>query len=191
MHLKSWGWVSTTFHENLSKCRHYTNKKYFYVGIAKAEHGYLPQIFKTRSKYGTPTAGIVFNTIIIILFSCADFGQLLQLLNSVYAMALLMEYAAFVKLRLFHKECKLFCRLFFTLYPKKLEPNLSMVLTCSTKTVSHSSTRLGCSHARNPSNDRNFLCFCHIKLVCLCLLRWGTVLGLLGFEGFKKSRMGE
>jgi len=75
----------------------------------KAEHGYLPKIFKTRSKYGTPTAGIIFNTLVIIVFSCADFSQLLQLLNSVYAMALLMEYAAFVKLRLFHKECMFIC----------------------------------------------------------------------------------
>lgn len=72
--------------------------------MGMAERGYLPKIFQTRSKYGTPTAGIVFNTIVIVIFSCADFGQLLELLNSVYAMSLLMEYAAFVKLRLFHKE---------------------------------------------------------------------------------------
>jgi hypothetical protein len=71
----------------------------------EAERGYVPNIFTTRSKFGTPTAGIIFNTIVIIAFSCADFGQLLELLNSVYAMALLMEYAAFVKLRLYHKDC--------------------------------------------------------------------------------------
>jgi len=72
--------------------------------MGMAERGYLPKIFQTRSKFGTPTAGIVFNTIVIVAFSCADFGQLLELLNSVYAMSLLMEYAAFVKLRLYHKE---------------------------------------------------------------------------------------
>lgn len=73
-----------------------------------AERGILPKIFSTRSKHGTPTAGIVFNTMVIIAFSCADFGQLLELLNSVYAISLLMEYAAFVKLRLYHKDCKPF-----------------------------------------------------------------------------------
>ncbi|KAL7532549.1 hypothetical protein ACHAXR_004697 [Thalassiosira sp. AJA248-18] len=72
--------------------------------MGMAERGYLPKIFQTRSKYGTPTAGILFNTCVIVAFSCADFGQLLELLNSVYALSLLMEYAAFVKLRLYHKE---------------------------------------------------------------------------------------
>jgi len=78
------------------------------ITLTKAERGHIPNIFTRRSKYGTPTFGIIFNTFVIIVFSCADFGQLLQLLNSVYAMALLMEYAAFVKLRLYHKECKLY-----------------------------------------------------------------------------------
>ncbi len=89
-----------------------------------AEHGYLPRVFKMRSKYGTPTAGIMFNTLVIIVFSCADFGQLLQLLNSVYAMALLLEYAAFVKLRLFHKECTFSCRLFLAFPAIELISNL-------------------------------------------------------------------
>ncbi|KAL3765240.1 hypothetical protein ACHAW5_010859 [Stephanodiscus triporus] len=57
-----------------------------------------------RSKYGTPSAGIITNTIVIIAFSCADFGQLLELLNCTYAISVLLEYAAFIKLRLFYKE---------------------------------------------------------------------------------------
>lgn len=77
--------------------------------LTKAERGHIPNVFTKRSKYGTPTYGIIFNTLVIIVFSCADFGQLLQLLNSVYAMALLMEYAAFVKLRLYHKERAFLC----------------------------------------------------------------------------------
>lgn len=72
--------------------------------MGMAERGFLPKIFATRSKHGTPTAGIVFNTVVIIAFSCADFGQLLEMLNSVYAISLLMEYAAFVKLRLYRPE---------------------------------------------------------------------------------------
>jgi amino acid transporter len=41
-----------------------------------AERGYLPKIFQKRSKYGTPTTGIIVGTIVIIVFGCADFGQL-------------------------------------------------------------------------------------------------------------------
>jgi amino acid transporter len=83
----------------------------------QAERGYVPNIFTTRSKFGTPTAGIIFNTLVIIVFSCADFGQLLELLNSVYSMALLLEYAAFVKLRLYHKECKFFQSFWYRIVP--------------------------------------------------------------------------
>lgn len=46
-----------------------------------AERGYLPKIFQKRSRYGTPTNGIILGTFVIIVFGCADFGQLLELLN--------------------------------------------------------------------------------------------------------------
>ena len=74
--------------------------------MGMAERGHLPKLFKTRSKYGTPTNGIILGTVVIIVFGCADFGQLLALLNANYAFALLLEYAAFVKLRLYHKDCE-------------------------------------------------------------------------------------
>jgi len=74
--------------------------------MGMAERGYLPKIFQKRSRFGTPTTGIIVGTVVIILFGCADFGQLLELLNANYAVTILMEYAAFVKLRLFHKDCK-------------------------------------------------------------------------------------
>ncbi len=74
--------------------------------MGMAERGYLPKIFQKRSRYGTPTNGIILGTLVIIVFGCADFGQLLELLNANYAIALLLEYAAFVKLRLYHKDCK-------------------------------------------------------------------------------------
>ncbi|KAL7516449.1 hypothetical protein ACHAWX_001480 [Stephanocyclus meneghinianus] len=72
--------------------------------MGMAERGYLPKIFQKRSRYGTPTNGIILGTLVIIVFSCANFGQLLELLNANYAIAVLLEYAAFVKLRLFHKD---------------------------------------------------------------------------------------
>eukprot|EP00956_Cyclotella_meneghiniana_P020928 scaffold37543_cov77-Cyclotella_meneghiniana.AAC.4 len=72
--------------------------------MGMAERGHLPKLFKTRSKYGTPTNGIILGTLVIIIFACADFGQLLELLNANYAIALLLEYAAFVKLRFYRKD---------------------------------------------------------------------------------------
>lgn len=68
--------------------------------MGMAELGYLPNIFKTRSKYGTPTAGILAGTIIIVVMSTADFSKLVEILNANYAISLLLEYAAFVKLRM-------------------------------------------------------------------------------------------
>ena len=84
----------------------------FFTCSLLAERGYLPKCFKARSKYGTPTAGIITNTLVILTLGTADFGQLLELLNCTYAVSLLMEYAAFVKLRIYHKECKLLLFLF-------------------------------------------------------------------------------
>eukprot|EP01082_Thalassiosira_pseudonana_P005981 g5539.t1_g5540.t1 g5539_g5540 MERGED: g5539.t1 contig2:736799-741536(+) len=72
--------------------------------MGMAERGYLPKIFAKRSKFGTPTTGIIVGTTVILSLGTAEFGQLLELLNCVYALSLLMEYAAFVKLRLYHKD---------------------------------------------------------------------------------------
>ncbi len=75
-----------------------------YQLMGMAERGYLPDIFKRRSKYGTPSAGILTGTLVIVIFSIADFSQLVELLNANYIIALLLEFAAFVKLRIRHKD---------------------------------------------------------------------------------------
>lgn len=75
-----------------------------YQLMGMAEQGYLPSIFKIRSKYGTPTAGIIAGTIVIVIMSAADFTQLVEILNANYAVSLLLEYFAFVKLRLDRKD---------------------------------------------------------------------------------------
>jgi amino acid transporter len=75
-----------------------------YQLMGMAERGYLPSFFKKRSKFGTPTAGILTGTLVIVIFSVADFNQLVELLNANYAIALLMEFASFVKLRLGRKD---------------------------------------------------------------------------------------
>jgi len=76
-----------------------------YQLMGMAQRGHLPKIFAWKSsRFGTPVMGILTGTFVIILMSVADFSQLVELLNFNYAIALLMEYAAFVKLRLTRKD---------------------------------------------------------------------------------------
>jgi len=73
--------------------------------MGMAERGYLPRVFGRRSpRHGTPSVGILFSACVIVVLCTADFESLLQLLNSVYSISLLLEYAAFVKLRLCRKD---------------------------------------------------------------------------------------
>lgn len=68
--------------------------------MGMAERGLIPKVFATKSRFGTPTYGIILGTIVIIAMSVADFTALVEMLNFNYSVALLMEYAAFVKLRI-------------------------------------------------------------------------------------------
>mmetsp|Transcript_16450 Transcript_16450/g.20877 ORF Transcript_16450/g.20877 Transcript_16450/m.20877 type:complete len:361 (+) Transcript_16450:689-1771(+) len=72
--------------------------------LGMAERGMLPKIFATRSPHGTATYGILLGTIVIIGMSVADFRDIVEMLNFTYAISLLMEYAAFIKLRIAKKE---------------------------------------------------------------------------------------
>lgn len=67
--------------------------------MGMADRGLIPKVFATRSRFGTPTYGILLGTIFIIAMSVADFSALVEMLNFNYSVALLMEYAAFIKLR--------------------------------------------------------------------------------------------
>lgn len=63
--------------------------------------GHLPKILSKRSRHGTPTYGIILGVVVIILMDFLnDFDQLIEMLNFNYAFSLLMEYAAFIKLRI-------------------------------------------------------------------------------------------
>jgi amino acid transporter len=76
-----------------------------YQLMGMAERGYVPSLFAHRSHHGTPTYGIVLGTVVIIvLVTMSDLAQLIEMLNFNYAIALLMEYAAFVKLRITHPD---------------------------------------------------------------------------------------
>lgn len=53
-----------------------------------------------RSKYGTPTISILFSATGVIFLSWMSFQEILEFLNFLYAIGMLLEFAAFIKLRI-------------------------------------------------------------------------------------------
>jgi len=72
--------------------------------MGMADRGHLPKIFSKRSRHGTPTYGIILGTAVIVVMGASDLDTLIEMLNFNYAVALLMEYAAFFKLRISRPE---------------------------------------------------------------------------------------
>jgi amino acid transporter len=68
--------------------------------MGMADRGYLPKVLATRSRHGTPTYGIMIGTAIIVAMGVSDLEGLIEMLNFNYAISLLMEYCAFIKLRI-------------------------------------------------------------------------------------------
>jgi amino acid transporter len=68
--------------------------------MGMADRGYLPKVLGTRSRHGTPTYGIMIGTAIIVSMGVSDLEGLIEMLNFNYAISLLMEYCAFIKLRI-------------------------------------------------------------------------------------------
>jgi len=71
-----------------------------YQILGLAERGYLPKLFAKRSAYGTPTYGLIVGCCVILAMSVTDLTTLVEMLNFNYAVSLLLEYAAFVHLRI-------------------------------------------------------------------------------------------
>lgn len=70
-----------------------------------AERGFLPKIFARRSRQGTPTYGILLGTaVIIVASSFSNFDELVEMLNFMYTLSLIFEFAAFIKLRITHSD---------------------------------------------------------------------------------------
>lgn len=67
--------------------------------MGMADRGLIPKVFAKRSRFDTPTNGIILGTMIILCLSVADFDALVEMLNVAYSVSLLMEFAAFVKFR--------------------------------------------------------------------------------------------
>lgn len=68
--------------------------------LGMGERGLVPKLFAKRSKFGTPTYGILLGTAVIIVLSMASFDAIVEMLNFAYSLSLLMEFAAFIKLRI-------------------------------------------------------------------------------------------
>lgn len=67
--------------------------------MGMAERGFLPKCFATRSRHGTPTYGIALGTAVIVVLGVTNLDKLIEMLNFNYSAALLLEYTAFIKLR--------------------------------------------------------------------------------------------
>lgn len=68
--------------------------------MGMARRGYVPKIFGVKSKHGTPTYALMLGAFVIIVLGMSKFDQLIEMLNFNYAISILMEYAAFIKLRI-------------------------------------------------------------------------------------------
>uniref|UniRef100_A0A2N9HJJ8 Amino acid permease/ SLC12A domain-containing protein n=1 Tax=Fagus sylvatica TaxID=28930 RepID=A0A2N9HJJ8_FAGSY len=68
--------------------------------LGMSEIGMLPAIFASRSKYGTPTISILCSASGVIFLSWMSFQEILEFLNFLYAIGMLLEFAAFIRLRI-------------------------------------------------------------------------------------------
>ncbi|KAJ7967556.1 Amino acid/polyamine transporter [Quillaja saponaria] len=71
-----------------------------YQLLGMSELGMLPAIFASRSKYGTPTISILCSATGVIFLSWMSFQEILEFLNFLYSIGMLLEFAAFIALRL-------------------------------------------------------------------------------------------
>ena len=68
--------------------------------LGMAERGMLPDFFAKRSRYGTPLTGILFSASGVILLSWLSFQEIIAAENFLYCFGMIMEFIAFVKLRM-------------------------------------------------------------------------------------------
>lgn len=70
-----------------------------YQLLGMAERGMLPEFFAKRSCYGTPLVGIMFSASGVILLSWLSFQEIVAAENFLYCIGMLLEFVAFIKLR--------------------------------------------------------------------------------------------
>ncbi|CAH8389716.1 unnamed protein product [Eruca vesicaria subsp. sativa] len=67
--------------------------------LGMAERGMLPDVFAKRSRYGTPWVGILFSASGVVLLSWLSFQEIVAAENLLYCFGMVMEFIAFVRLR--------------------------------------------------------------------------------------------
>ncbi|XP_074592330.1 putative polyamine transporter At1g31830 [Curcuma longa] len=73
-----------------------------YQLLGMAERGMLPEFFAKRSCYGTPFVGILFSASGVLLLSWMTFQEIVAAENFLYCFGMILEFTAFIKLRLSH-----------------------------------------------------------------------------------------
>ncbi|XP_042506122.1 probable polyamine transporter At1g31830 isoform X3 [Macadamia integrifolia] len=68
--------------------------------LGMAERGMLPEFFGKRSRYGTPSMGILFSASGVILLSWLSFQEIVAAENFLYCFGMILEFVAFVRLRM-------------------------------------------------------------------------------------------
>lgn len=68
--------------------------------LGMSERGMLPEFFRIRSHNGTPIIGILFSASGVLLLSCLSFQEIVAAENFLYCFGMIMEFIAFVKLRI-------------------------------------------------------------------------------------------
>ncbi|KAK1261335.1 putative polyamine transporter [Acorus gramineus] len=69
-----------------------------------AQRGMLPEFFCRRSRYGTPLLGILFSASGVILLSWLSFQEIVAAENFLYCFGMLIEFLAFIRLRMKYPE---------------------------------------------------------------------------------------
>ncbi|KAF7063104.1 hypothetical protein CFC21_069634 [Triticum aestivum] len=73
-----------------------------YQLLGMAERGMLPEFFAKRSRYGTPLIGILFSAFGVVLLSWMSFQEIIAAENYLYCFGMILEFIAFIKLRMTH-----------------------------------------------------------------------------------------
>jgi len=64
-----------------------------------ADRGILPTVLGTRSRYNTPVYGILLSTVGVLCLGWLSFGEVVSMLNLLYCYSQLIEFAAYLQLR--------------------------------------------------------------------------------------------
>ncbi|XP_072965877.1 probable polyamine transporter At1g31830 isoform X2 [Typha angustifolia] len=73
-----------------------------YQLLGMAERGMLPEFFSKRSRYGTPLVGILFSASGVVLLSWMSFQEIVAAENFLYCFGMILEFLAFIMLRIKH-----------------------------------------------------------------------------------------